>query len=260
MGSLAAVVVLAGCGSIVGERPAPTVTRTAPRVGIGAPVVGECHDLTFKQIALPSDPTRPVPCASKHTTQVLAVMKPPAGARSGQDDARAYAVGKACGDAYKKAVGGDSKSRTRTLYSIAWFFPTAAQKAKGARWMRCDVTLTDNRRAYPLRGSQPFLADGPTDRELRCGRAVPGEQASWEFVPCAAKHEFLPRKFIPADAGTPYTEAQKRAAQACPPYFLLYTWSLPEQWGIGDRWYVCWLTVEQDSQGDVTALGPVAAI
>jgi hypothetical protein len=246
---------VAACGPEAKPRPtATTATSKAPATSaapayLGDPKVGECHDLTLKDVAAPSDTKKPVPCTSAHTTQTVAVLTEPAEARKGSDSARAYAVGTACGADFKKVVGGDSKTRAKTLYSLAWFLPTKAQRAKGAKWMRCDVTLSDQHKAYTLTGKIPLLDDGAKKRELRCGRNKPGNHA-WEFVPCTTKHSYVASKFVEAAEGTTWKQAQKAAEKACFADGGLFSWSLPEQWGIGDRWYVCWSTTAEDDSRD----------
>ncbi|HUQ00791.1 MAG TPA: septum formation family protein [Aeromicrobium sp.] len=244
----AGLMLVAGCGPRPAEhaRSAPTsakpsATTSAPAY-LAEPKVGECHDLSLKAIAAASDTKKPVPCTAKHTTQTVAVVTAPPEAGKGSQDARGFAVGAACGDGFKKVVGGDSKTRAKSLYSLAWFMPTKAQRARGAKWMRCDVTLSDERHAYPLSGKVPLLDDGAKKGEIRCGRLRPGS-GTWEFVPCTTRHQFKPDKLIEAEPGTTWKQARKAATKACLAEGGLATWSLPEQWGIGDRWYVCWSTV-----------------
>jgi hypothetical protein len=253
---------LSGCGLDLkpGAEPKPSrvpATEAAPAY-LDDPKAGECHDLTLKDIAAPSDTKKPVPCSEDHTTLTVAVVPAPEKATKGPISERAYAVGEVCGEAFKKVLGGDSKTRVKTLYSLAWFMPTKAQAAKGAEWMRCDVTLSDQHRAYLLKGKQPLLDDGATERELRCGRNEAGNR-SWEFVPCTTKHQYVPRTFIEADEGTTFEEAEKEAEKACFAERGLFSWSLPEQWGVGDRWYICWETVEEEAASNVVTLERLAA-
>lgn len=212
--------------------------------------MGDCHNLSIKQIGAPSDTRKPVSCSSSHTTETVAVMDAPSATQKGSLEARAYAVGEACGDGFKKLVGGTSKTRAKTLYSLAWFGPTKAQRAKGAHWMRCDVTLTTEVHAYPIKGKTPLLDDGPTDAELVCGHADL-DRGTFGSVPCAAKHQFVPHRFVAADPGTAFADAQKKAKKTCLPDGALYSWSHAEQWGMGDRWYICWITVAEESRDEV---------
>lgn len=237
--SLVTLASLSGCGV---ERVGPDAekpTRSAvAEPYMAEPEVGECHDLTVKAIQAPSDTRKPVPCSAKHTSRTVAVVEEPAAATTGSEDARAVAVGEACADGFTAVVGGTSRQRAETLYNLAWFTPTKAQKAKGADWMRCDVTLTGQRKAFTITGRTPLLADGLADRERLCGQLTPGEDVKWEFVPCAADHLFVPKRFIEAGSGVSITQARAEAKKACNDG--LYTWSPPTQWGVGDRWYVCW--------------------
>lgn len=233
--------------------PAPQATKAAPAY-LAEPKVGECHNLTLADIAAESETKKPVACTADHTTRTVAVVDAPAKALKGSAAARAYAVGQACGDGYKKALGADSKTRAKTLYSLAWFMPTKEQRADGARWMRCDVTLSDEQRAYRITGSLPLLADGATKRELRCGRDK-ADKETWEFVPCSVKHQYVAKMFVEASADTSYGEAKKAATAACFANRGLISWSQSEAWGVGDRWYVCWETTKQEKESNVLTLG-----
>jgi hypothetical protein len=226
--------------------PKPSATSAAPAGPAyhAKPKLGECHKLTLKDISAESDTKKPVPCSDKHTTLTIAVVKTPGAAARGSNDAQAYAVGKACGTALNKVLGADAETRAKTLYSLAWFLPTKAQKAKGAAWMRCDVTLTDQRHAYALKNKTPFLDDDPEDNERVCGRINPDKDDSWELVPCSVKHQFVPRKYIPAAKGTSFKDAEVKAEKACKTHGPLYTWSHAEKWGSGERFYICWDIIE----------------
>lgn len=223
-------------------KPHPTTSATsaAPEY-LGEPKVGECHNLTFKDIGAESDTKKPVDCSGKHTTQTVTVVQDaPAAMSKGSDNARAYAIGKACGAGIKDFLGGDAETRAKTLYALAWFAPTKEQKAKGADWMRCDVTLTDQVKAYPLKGDAPLLADEPSKTELRCGRIDPKSDSSFELVSCATKHQFVPKQLIKIDDSVRWKDAEAGAKAACEANGPLYSWSHAEQWGTGDRFYVCW--------------------
>ena len=75
------------------------------------------------------------------------------------------------------------------------------------------------------------------------------------FVPCSAKHEFTASTFIAADPSTSYKDASKEAKKACLMKGGLYSWSHADQWGIGDRWYICWNAPEVDRDPGILALG-----
>jgi hypothetical protein len=224
-------------------KPSESATSAAPAY-LATPKVGECHKLTLKNIAAESDTKKPVDCSEKHTTRTVAVVKAPAALTGGSNDAQAYAVGKACGPALDEILGADAQTRAKTLYSLAWFMPTKAQKAKGAKWMRCDVTMTDQRHAYALKTKTPFLDGEPEKTEMVCGRINPDNQDAWELVPCAVKHQFVPRKYIPVPKGTSFKEAEAGAEKACKTHGPLYTWSHAEKWGSGERFYICWDIIE----------------
>src|SRR5689334_17341591 len=131
--SLTAALALAAasaCGPLqkpADHRPEPTKTTSkatpAAPAYLADPKNGECHNLSLKDVSGVSDTKKPVPCSSDHTTLTVAVVAAPGGALHGNTDSRAYAVGQVCGDGFKQAVGGDSKTRAKSLYSLAWFLP-----------------------------------------------------------------------------------------------------------------------------------------
>lgn len=252
--SLVAFASVSGCSAVERLQPdRPQVTRSAPaEPHLQKPKVGQCHALTVKAMQAAADTRAPVPCGTPHTARTVAVVTEPAAAQKGSENAQAEAVGKACADGFLKVVGGTSRKRAESLYNLAWFTPTKAQQAKGAKWMRCDVTMTGERRAYPITGKNPLLADGLQDRERLCGRLSPGEKVKWEFVPCLAEHLFEPKKFIKAGADVTIKQARAEAKKACDDG--LYTWSPPAQWGVGDRWYVCWGPAKGAAKDDDTIM------
>ena len=219
--------------------PSASPTSAAPAY-LAEPKVGDCHKLSLKEIAAESDTKKPVDCSEKHTARTIAVVSAPAAATRGSDNAKAYAVGKACGPALNEILGADAETRAKTLYSLAWFMPTKAQKAKGSKWMRCDVTLTDQRHAYALKTETPFLDGEPSAKERVCGRINPDKEDAWELVPCAVKHQFVPRRYIPVEPGTAFKDAEAGAEEACEKHGPLFTWSHAEKWGSGERFYICW--------------------
>ena len=95
-------------------KPSASATSAAPEY-LGEPKVGDCHKLTFKDIAEESDTKKPVDCSDKHTTRTVAVVTAPAAATRGSNNAQAYAVGKACGAALTEILGADAETRAKTL-------------------------------------------------------------------------------------------------------------------------------------------------
>jgi hypothetical protein len=238
------------------EQASAKATESAAPAYLGKPKVGDCHALTVKDIRADAETKKPVPCSQRHTTVTVAVVTATKATTSAKGDARTFAVGEACGPGFTKALGSDSRTRAKTLYSLAWFNPTKEQKAKGATWLRCDVPLTAANHACPITGKQPLLDDGPSKSELACGRLAGGEKAAWIFVPCATKHQFVLTDLIPAAPGTSYKDAETLAKKACLLKGGLYSWSHADQWGIGDRWYSCWEPTEPITQDPgVLALG-----
>jgi hypothetical protein len=54
-------------------------SAAASAAAADTPAVGDCHTLTFKQIAHESETSAPVPCSSSHTSRVIKVADLPSG-------------------------------------------------------------------------------------------------------------------------------------------------------------------------------------
>ena len=150
---------------------------------VGAPVVGQCHDMSPDELAAASYDDATVDCATTHTATTIAVAELPEGLDLASGRLELFAL-ETCFAAQRTALGTTARGVRLTAYDLGWFVPTAEQQAAGARWVRCDLVLGDARELRPL----------PTD--VRIGKA--GPTRPWRGASPAG-----PRASPPARSRTP---------------------------------------------------------
>jgi len=156
-----------------------TPDPAAPTVAVGA-----CHDLTLAQISEHSIPVEPVDCAVAHTARVIAVATLPAELTWASPASRIQATASAtCMSALGKLVGTNPLLQARAQYTIAWYQPSDAQVAAGARWYTCHVIVPQDDRLADLPDTLPRLSKKTPDSVARCAAA-----RTMAFTTCADKH------------------------------------------------------------------------
>lgn len=172
---------------------------------LGAPAVGECRDYGPDQFLSPHEESTPVDCGSDHTGLVVAVaVVPDEYALSATPDAElgAYAS-KTCRSAWRRTIGASHVQSHQIVYRGAWYVPTEAQLAQGARWLRCDVVALGGKdRLGTLPRATPFV-DGAIDR----GDRICMDRKSY-YVSCAQPHAWISRGVITAPKGRYSEKAQ----------------------------------------------------
>ncbi len=223
-----------------------------------APDLGACRMLSPDDVAQPSNSTSPVPCTKAHTAQTFAVGSMSAefaDASYDDSDVAAYAY-RACSEKFIHFTGADESLAMRTILSWAWFRPSTAAWAAGARWYRCDVIGggDQTRRYVDLPTTTKGLLLGrPSDRWMVCaqGATVSGSVK----VPCAAKHDWRAVTTIVLggsnDAYPGDQLVQTRTRAFCSKsvgawldypvdYDFGYSWFHRSEWDAGNRRSVCW--------------------
>jgi hypothetical protein len=134
----------------------PAYAGGSPSRGDTAPTVGECRSITLAQASAASDTSSPGDCSTAHDDRVIAVPDLPSGVSYADLDAVGilHTATRLCYPALRAALGRDDRVRGRSAYIYLYFVPTAAQRAAGARWLRCDLTMRHG----------ATLGDLPTDR------------------------------------------------------------------------------------------------
>jgi hypothetical protein len=220
--------------------PAATARAAAPdRGGVDKPTVGECHLYRYAEVNHASEKSKVVPCSQKHTAQVIAVVKVPKRIPFADATGVFDATGPACYRAMAKTLGGNLAFRSLSAYNFAFFVPTKAQQAAGARWVRCDLILEGGRKLMKL--PSPFLSKRPLpDSVARCLLRAGGA-----LLPtvCSRKHDYRAAGIVKLK-GTYKTPRVflSLAAKRCPKiagkgWILTYPNAIA--WRSGDREITC---------------------
>lgn len=135
---------VAAFGAVVALTITAPASAGAAKATTGKPSVGQCRSLTMAQASAASDTSSPTRCSGAHNDRVIAVPNLPKGVSYGElntaGKVRTVAV-RLCYRPFRKALGQTDLVRDMTAYSYLYFVPTAQQRAKGAHWLRCDLTL-----------------------------------------------------------------------------------------------------------------------
>jgi hypothetical protein len=100
------------------------------------PKIGNCYLFSAKELDAPSPLTNPLPCAQMHNAETYWVAKWPlelAPTRYSEDLIHDVA-GRVCRNKWDFPDDAD-------LNYWAYFYPSPAQWAEGARWLRCDAMV-----------------------------------------------------------------------------------------------------------------------
>jgi hypothetical protein len=100
------------------------------------PKIGNCYLFSAKELDAPSPLTNPLPCAEMHNAETYWVAKWPlelAPTRYSEDLIHDVA-GRVCRNKWDFPDDAD-------LNYWAYFYPSPAQWAEGARWLRCDAMV-----------------------------------------------------------------------------------------------------------------------
>ncbi|MFL6174140.1 MAG: septum formation family protein [Marmoricola sp.] len=228
-----AVVALVALAGLVA--PASAVS---PRAA-AAPVTGRCYNLSFTQIYPMSSSVASVPCSDKHTTKTYYVKNVPTNVDYKNITAAAMAkVGfGTCEPKFETTLGSTPENRHLTAYDFIFFAPTAAQRAAGARWVRCDLILAGGKSLRALTtDTVPVIQGEITDATKRC--LVTTDHL---YTTCAGVHSYRSSAAYTLPGTLYRTNAQfvAKGEQLCPTaeYF---TWPGKLGWDIGDHVLVCY--------------------
>lgn len=239
-----AVAAVAAAATLLSVATGPVSAGTTDGPGYGQPGVGECRDLDLTQALKAVNATAPTHCADPHTTRVVAVGRLPKGLD--WDDPTPKLVTAAinvCQPAVDDALGATASLRNRSAYTWWWFIPTQDQRAHGARWFRCDLSLIGGTRLLRLPTDDVPALDGSPlpDSVAGCLTAQ-----TFYLTTCARKHAFRATGTFRMRQDTYPTRRQFDAAvlKRCPALVdsARWRWSVRNQdaWKLGDHTVVCW--------------------
>jgi hypothetical protein len=181
LSSVLVVAVLAGSLLTAPATAAPPSYRST--ASLQRPAVGECHDLSGKQLLKETDRSAPVDCAGPHTTQSVAVVTKPRRIGWGDTGAIERFLGRSCYDDYLAALGGSARTVAMTSHNVAYFYPSRADRRDGARWIRCDAVILTAKALRPL-PSPLALTTPPSDGVATC------LTRRYRLTVCSAAHEY----------------------------------------------------------------------
>src|SRR3954447_26238288 len=134
--AVAVMALLTACGGGTGGDVDPAQVDS-----VEPPATGACRVLTPDDAEQPSNASRVVDCADRHTAETFAVGQLPEELKDSAYDAQelvAYAY-QTCSAEFEEFLGGDESTVMRAVVSWVWFRPSKKAWDKGARWYRCDV-------------------------------------------------------------------------------------------------------------------------
>jgi hypothetical protein len=204
------------------------------------PKVGQCRNLTTAQGDPMTNNSPTVPCTGPHTTYTFAVPNLPKKVNAKHLSAKALetaGIGM-CTPGYRKLLGGTWGAEDETMFSYTFFAPTKAQRAAGARWIRCDLILTNADQIVALPSvHRPVLAGAVSDAFRRCYT----QQGT--YVPCADEHAARAMTYVNVKA-TKYLTAKKfvqLGEKVCPKSDrAFFNWPNKYNWALGDRALLCY--------------------
>lgn len=165
--------------------PTPTPTPASPMVF--APRLGTCYDAGWAALGYHHHPNPAVRCDRPHTMWVAGSYQVPERLPMDQSSVSlAWWATTVCNRGEKAMTHAPAwKALARSTYVDAWYTPTAAQQAKGARWVTCTVSAIDApHHLVRTTKVRPWtLANGVPKRLLGCanrnGRIVPCSDPHW---------------------------------------------------------------------------------
>jgi hypothetical protein len=209
-----------------------------------APIVGECKNYTLAEGAGETETSAPVDCATSHTAKVVAVKLLPDHLDWTSSQAALVRAGRIkCIPAVNEALGRTDKLRSMSAYTGFFFWPTEAQRANGARWIRCDVNLAAATKIVPLPvDTIPMLPPAPLPDTVRA--CLAGDNLY--LTTCSRAHRYRATGGVTLDAGHyPLRERWVRIANnRCPDLTTTRAWyafwPTRLEWLAGERTIVCY--------------------
>jgi hypothetical protein len=265
---LALALPLSSCGGgattpeAKGAGPDPTTKADTSKTTVAppAPDVGECRDLSYSDISLYSNESKPQPCSKPHTGYTFAVEQLPDDVAFGgvniENDAVQGAAADACQEAYIAYIGGGTADRALTRLTVTYFVPKQAGFDAGAHWVRCDIVALqsdDSLGELPAK-LEGFLDSGQTGDYDVCSRGDPAETGSM-LVMCTQDHTYRAVAALRlGDSNAPYPGEQATLVQGkhdCKQAIadllgasggFTFSWTYPSasDWSAGQRFGYCW--------------------
>ncbi len=248
-----------------------STTATTPRVSASSsqptkpppppPQQAECRDLTFADIALFSDSTKPTPCSQPHTSYTFAVQQLPAevsfdGVQTSNHSVQSAAAER-CHSAYVSFIGGNAETRALSRLTVTYFLSNQEGFDLGAHWIRCDIVALKSATSLaelPARLQRILDSSSALATYGVCSDGQPSASGS-KLVMCTEKHTYRALAVIrlgPKGAAYPGKgPARDAGRQRCQDLVahdlgvsggFTYSWTYPSEsdWTAGQRFGYCW--------------------
>jgi hypothetical protein len=219
-----ALVALAFVGSLL-ALPASSATNSstdgARQAGPGfhQPAPGACHEITLKHFHSWSAPSKAVDCDERHTSVTLVSKRLKRKVNWSQPNLRP--IWFSCLRKERRVLGGSDKARAMSAYGLSFYIPTKRERARGAKWMRCDLSLQGGQVLQPM-PTKLALRLPLKDKVLRCAR---GPASSLLTTVCSKTHSFRTTGAFKARGEKyPGPEALRRQALRRCPKFITTRW------------------------------------
>jgi hypothetical protein len=243
--------------------PASVVPSQARTPLPPAPRNEACYRLSIKQLALPTNSSRPTSCNSRHDTQTIYVGRLDTvvdGHLVAIDSPRVQRqLERTCPAQLARYLGGSAQTLNLSRFHVVWFSPTLSQSEQGADWFRCDVIAFGRGDALfglpaPAKLKGALAASGALARYGLCGTAAPGAR-TFQRVICARRHSWRALSTIAIPGGRRYpgasrvrasgdatckTQAQQQAGNSLK-YQYGWEWPTGKQWAAGQHYGFCWV-------------------
>jgi hypothetical protein len=184
----------------------------------GAPAVDSCFAFTAEQMGQASLELAPVDCGTTHTSQVIGVSTLPVPIDGSATDETMAALSDDCWRSFTKGLGPDLRKLYRSQYSIAYFIPTAAQLASGARWYSCHAIVLEDDRLGALPSPLPTLSRKLPDSVATC------LTTKYAFTTCADTHAWRSSYAFYARGKANQRTARAVAERVCPKKVTTRAW------------------------------------
>ncbi len=235
-----------GVGAAVTALLAAAVTAGAPAATAvdpldGAPVVGQCFDMSPEELTAASYTEAAIDCASDHTAQVTRVALLPEGVAYETRAMTRFAL-ETCFAAQRRTLGVKNMLAVNlSAYNVGFFGPTAEQQAAGARWIRCDIVLGSSAGLEPL---PKKLELGRFPYRKSVSRCLAGRD--FHTTVCTDRHTYRATAAIEV-AGRKFPSAKAwkrlgntRCVRGVTSRQFRFGWPSKDSWKAGDHTLTCY--------------------
>jgi hypothetical protein len=221
---------------------AAVVSATVPAASgqSDVPEVGSCHLYSWRDFGALTEPRDPVSCDAEHTAVTMHVKRLRGEVDWHEPNRLISRSTTPCLRAIVRTLGGGELTYLKTAYKPAWFLPTKAQRASGAKWIRCDIVKYSVRSLLPL-GTDLHLGDEEIPDDV--ARCLNPEGL---LTPCSVPHRWRATGFLQLAGALPPSQEESRqlANRRCPAKVttrdFTYRVSLDYEWRAGIKGLICY--------------------